>query len=52
MDIKKAVETSLRISQVDQQISALYMELMKLDRERARLSKSLLNQLYEGEQTI
>ena len=52
MEIKKAVEISLRVAELDKKISSLYMDLMKLDRERARLSKTLLNELYESEQTI
>ena len=52
MEVKKAVDVSLRIAQLDKQISSLYMELMKLDRERARLSRTLLNELYQYEQTI
>lgn len=49
---KKPLVNVLRIVEIDREISRLHMDIMRLERERVRLDKTILNELYEEEQTI
>jgi hypothetical protein len=49
---KKSLVNILRIVEIGKEINRLHMNIMRLERERARLDKTILNELYEEEQTI
>ena len=52
MERKKSNANILRVVEIDQKIKALQQEISNLERERIRLDKARLNELYEEEQTI
>ena len=49
---KKTGEHIIRIVEIDKQIKTLRQQIMVLERERRRLDKENLDDLYEQEQTI
>jgi len=52
MDRKRSNANILKIVEIDQKIKILQQEIINLERERTRLDKSRLNELYEEEQII
>ena len=48
----KSADKILRLVEIDEQIRFLQSELAKLQRERSRLDKERLRELYEEEQII
>ena len=52
MDRKKQNANIVRIMEIDQKIKGLQMEIMALERQRSRLDKARLNEMYEAEQLI
>ena len=52
MERKKSNANILRVVEIDQKIKALQQEISNLERERIRLDKARLNEMYEEEQII
>ena len=52
MNRKKSNENIIKVVEIDQRIKALQLEIRNLERERMRLNKDRLNEMYEEEQTI
>ena len=52
MNRKKSNENIIKIVEIDEKIKRLQFEISRLERERVRLDKARLNEMYEEEQTI
>ena len=42
----------IRVAELDKEITNAHMNIMRLERERTRIGKAMINELYEQEQTI
>ncbi len=52
MNTKKMHEMVIRVVEIDREIERLQMQILRLNRERSRLDKARLNEVYEEEQLI
>ena len=52
MNRQKSNENIIKIVDIDEKIKRLQFEISRLERERVRLDKARLNEMYEEEQTI
>ena len=52
MNRQKSNENIIKIVEIDEKIKRLQFEISRLERERVRLDKARLNEMYEEEQTI
>ncbi|HLG23737.1 MAG TPA: hypothetical protein VI564_02290 [Candidatus Nanoarchaeia archaeon] len=52
MEAKKVSDGILRMAEIDKQMGRLHMNLMRLERERTKISKAMLDELYEEEHIL
>ena len=52
MERKKSNANIMKVVEIDRKIKILEQEIRNLERERTRLDKARLNELYEEEQII